>query len=120
MLLVEDAPVVRDFTVRILRRQGYTVLEAADGGEALRLAQGHSGGIHLLLTDVVMAGMSGKALADRLGAIDPSLKVLFMSGYTDDTIVHHGILDPDVAFMHKPFSPETLARKVRNVLDGRQ
>ena len=120
VLLVEDAPSMRDLTARILRRQGYTVLEAADGEEALRLAREHSDGIHLLLTDVVMPGISGKDLADRLGAIAPSLKVLFMSGYTDNTIVRYGILDPDVAFLHKPFSPETLARNVRNVLDGRQ
>jgi CheY-like chemotaxis protein len=117
ILLVEDEARVRDLARLVLQRQGYTVLEAADGQEALRLAAGHSGPIHLLLTDVVMPGMSGMALAEGLGQTHPDLKILFTSGYTDIAIAHQGVLEPGVAFLQKPFSPLALARKVRAVLD---
>jgi CheY-like chemotaxis protein len=117
ILLVEDNPEVRDLARQVLVRQGYTVLEAAEGEEALRRAEEHAGPIHLLLTDVVMPGMTGKALAERLGGLRPDLKVLYMSGYTDETIAHHGVLEPGVAFLQKPFSSFNLALKVRQVLN---
>lgn len=118
VLLVEDEPLVRNLAVRILRNQGYTVLEATNGSEAIRVAHEHARDeIHLLLTDIVMPQMGGKELADRLRLIRPGIKVLFTSGYTDNTIVQHGLLDPDIAFLEKPFSPAALVRKVREVLD---
>ena len=118
ILLVEDEPLVRDLAHRFLSEHGYTILEAADGEEALRAAQEHAGKrIHLLLTDVVMPQMGGKELADRLRRLRPSIKVLYTSGYTDEAIVHHGVLDPGTHFLQKPFSPKTLLHKVREVLD---
>jgi signal transduction histidine kinase len=118
VLLVEDEPAVRELAAHVLRAQGYTVLEADNGDAALRQVGEQAGEkIHLLLTDVVMPRMSGKELADRLKVIRPDLKVLFTSGYTDDAIVHHGVLQAEIAFLQKPFSPVTLARKVREVLD---
>jgi CheY-like chemotaxis protein len=120
VLLAEDDPAVRALAVRVLRDQGYTVLEAVDGTTALRLASEHtSTTIDLLLTDVVMPQLSGKVLFDRITALHPNITVLFMSGYTDDTIVHHGRLDPGVAFLQKPFSSSALVRKVRETLDVR-
>jgi PAS domain S-box-containing protein len=118
ILLVEDDVGVRTLEVQVLRQQGYTVLEAADGEEALHLAQTHAEDIHLLLTDVVMPHMSGRELANRLETIRPGTKVLFTSGYTDNTIAHHGMLDPGIAFLQKPFGPLALTRKVREVLDN--
>jgi CheY-like chemotaxis protein len=118
VLLVEDAAAVRAVTKQILERQGYTVLEAADGAAALRLAQDHRGPIHLLLTDVVMPQVSGRELAERLAQLRPDTKVLYASGYTDDSVVRHGILESGTAYLQKPFSPESLARKVREVLDA--
>jgi len=106
VLVVEDELSVRNITARTLREQGYTILEAANGEEALLLAQEHKGSqIHLLLTDVIMPQMNGKTLAEKLRAMRPGAKVLFFSGYTDDAIVHHGILDHGVAFLQKHFSP---------------
>jgi CheY-like chemotaxis protein len=119
VLLVEDELSVRDLAARILRRQGYKVLEASDGNEAFLLAQNHSGkNIHLMITDVVMPRMGGRELADRLKNVRSDMKVLFISGYTDDAIVHHGVLDPGIEFLQKPFSPTALAQKVREVLDN--
>jgi CheY-like chemotaxis protein len=118
ILVVEDAPDVRGLAGHVLKAQGYTVLEAANGEEALRLATGHSGPIHLVLTDVVMPGMGGKVLAEQLSGRRPGIKILFMSGYTDEAIAHQGILEPGVALLQKPFSPLALARKVRQVLDA--
>jgi two-component system cell cycle sensor histidine kinase/response regulator CckA len=101
-----------------LCQQGYTVLEAANGEEALRVAREHGGDkIHLLLTDVVMPQMGGKELADQLKLLIPEIKILYTSGYTDNAIVHHGVLDPGTHFLQKPFSPKMLSRKVREVLD---
>jgi PAS domain S-box-containing protein len=118
ILVVEDELSVRDLAVRVLERQGYELLEASNGNEALRLVQEHAGEkIDLLLTDVVMPGMSGSELAVRLRAAHAEARVLYMSGYTNNSIVHHGILEPDIYFLQKPFSPEALARKVREVLD---
>jgi len=116
VLVVEDEQAVRDLTVRILRQLGYVILTASSGAEALEIGQTHDGIIHLLLTDVVMPGMSGRHLADQLLQRRPGTKVLFLSGYTENTVVHHGVLDAGVNFLPKPFSRESLARKLREVL----
>lgn len=119
ILLVEDETVVRNLAQRVLLRNGYTVLVANRGTEALQAFQQHDGPIHLLLTDVVMpGGMNGRQLAERLLAQHPKLKVLYMSGYTDDIVVRHGVLDSDVAFLEKPFSASGLARKVSQILNS--
>ncbi len=117
VLLVEDEISVRGFAAQVLRENGYKLLEAANGDDALRMAQVYAGKIHLLLTDVVMPQMGGKELAGRLKTIQPNIKVLFTSGYTDNAIVRHGVLEPGSNFLQKPFSPVTLAQKVREVLD---
>jgi PAS domain S-box-containing protein len=120
ILLVEDEEMVRKLARTVLQKNGYTVLEASNGEEALRIVQGQNGNpIHLMVTDVVMPGMSGRQLADRLLPLRPEMKVLYMSGYTDDAIVHHGVLDPGIAYIQKPFAPDALASKVRQILDGR-
>ena len=118
ILLVEDDPDVRDLTRRVLQGQGYILLEAQNAQEGLLLSSRYSGFIHLVLTDVIMPGMNGKALAERLNQSQPKLKVLFMSGYTDNMIAQHGVLEPGIAFLQKPFGPTVLARKVREVLDS--
>jgi PAS domain S-box-containing protein len=118
VLIAEDAAPVRSVAREVLRRHGYRVLAAADGPSALELAAAHPGPIDLLITDVIMPEMSGRQLADRLRDLRTTLRVLFVSGYTDDAIVRHGILEPGIAFLQKPFSPESLARKVREVLDA--
>jgi two-component system cell cycle sensor histidine kinase/response regulator CckA len=118
VLLVEDDPEVRHVARAILRRHGYEVLEAHDGNEAISLCQQHPQHIALLLTDVVMPRMSGRQLAGQLRTIRPDLRVLFMSGYTDDAIVRHGVLEAGVAFLQKPLTPQALAAKVRQVLDA--
>jgi CheY-like chemotaxis protein len=118
ILLTEDAPALRGMARQILERYGYTVLEAPDGKEALSLARSLNGPIHLLLTDVVMPGMSGRELAERFTAHRSGVKVLYMSGYTDDAVVRHGVLRPGIAYLQKPFTPESLAHKVREVLDS--
>jgi PAS domain S-box-containing protein len=118
LLLVEDETEVRELVRDILEDQGYRVLTAQDGVEALQIAQEHERPIHLLITDVVMPRMSGKALADQLKSIRPQMRVLFTSGYTDNAIVHHGVLDEGVHFLSKPFELEALGRKVRDVLDS--
>jgi len=117
VLLVEDEKRVRDMTREILQESGYHVLEAEHGQEALLIADRHPGTIHLMLSDVVMPQMSGRELAERLVPLRQEMKVLYMSGYTDDAIVHHGVLDEGMSFIEKPFTPNALARKVREVLD---
>jgi len=117
VLLVEDAAAVRSVTHHALHRQGYTVLDAENGAEALRIAASHTGPIHLLFTDVVMPGLSGRQLADQLAAVRPETKVLYTSGYTDDAVVRHGVLESGIAYLQKPFTVDGLARKVREVLD---
>jgi CheY-like chemotaxis protein len=118
VLVVEDEESVRALACRILRERGYSVLEAADGMEALRITGEFAGEIHLVLTDVVMPGMSGRSLISQLETVRPTIKALFISGYTDNAIVHHGVLDPNVAFLQKPFSADGLVRKVREVLNS--
>jgi PAS domain S-box-containing protein len=117
LLLVEDDDQVRVVARGILRRQGYQLLEARNAGEALIASEQHKGPIHLLVTDVVMPQLSGPELAKRLAAARPEMKLLCMSGYTDDAIVRHGILEARIAYLQKPITPDTLARKVREVLD---
>ena len=118
VLVVEDAASVRMVSRQVLERYGYLVLEAPDGETALRLAAKHRGPIHLLLTDVVMPGLSGRQLAEQLAQLRPDIKTLFASGYAANAIAHHGILDSGIAYLPKPFTPETLARRVREVLDS--
>jgi PAS domain S-box-containing protein len=118
ILLVEDAQRVRAVVREILEMSGYAVLEARHGAEALEVSNRHAGPIHLLVTDVVMPQMSGRELAQRLATLRPDVKVLYMSGYTDDAIVRHGVLASGIAFLSKPFTPDALALKVREVLDG--
>jgi len=118
VLLAEDAAAVRAAARQILERSGYTVLEAPTGRDALIIASKRQTPIHLLLTDVVMPEMSGSELAEQFAEFRPASKVLYMSGYTDDAIVRHGILRPGIAYLQKPFSPDALARKVREVLDN--
>ncbi|HEX2251020.1 MAG TPA: ATP-binding protein, partial [Gemmatimonadales bacterium] len=118
VLVVEDEPLVRSLAVRALRDQGYRVLQAEDGPAALAAARSHDGEIHLLVTDVVMPGMNGKELADRLSAERPGVRVLYVSGYTDHAVVRHGVLEEGIAFLSKPFDMSNLARTVREVLDS--
>jgi two-component system cell cycle sensor histidine kinase/response regulator CckA len=117
VLVTEDDEMVRALTSRVLSAQGYRVLEATDGAAAISIAEQHPNAIDLLITDIVMPGMSGRELADRLGKLRPGLKVLFMSGYTDKAIVHQQVLDENTPFIQKPFAPQALANKVREVLD---
>jgi hypothetical protein len=118
VLLVEDEEVVRTLVREVLQRNGYQMLVARDGQEALQLSAGHDGPIHLLLTDVVMSRMSGRELVQRLCPLRPEMRVLFMSGYTDDSIVKQGMLEGGAAFLQKPFTVQTLARKVRDILEA--
>ena len=118
VLLVEDEDGVRAVAHRILERRGYHVLQAQNGQDALRIAKEETGAIHLLLTDVVMPRLGGRELAEQLSAVRPEMKVLYMSGYTDDAVVRHGILESTIDFIQKPITPEPLARKVREVLEA--
>ena len=120
ILLVEDDETVRKLAHEVLENCGYRLLEAADGVAALSVCERYEEPIHLLLTDVVMPRMGGRGVADRLAQLHPEMKVLYMSGYTDDVIVHHGGLDEGTHFLQKPFTPEDLLRKVREVLDAKE
>jgi len=117
ILVVEDDVTVRSLVPLMLRQEGYIVLVASDGEEALRMFQNHDGRIDLVITDVIMPKMNGPELADSLTQLKPNLKVLFTSGYTSNIIVHHGVLNPGVAFLEKPLIMETLSRKIRQVLE---
>lgn len=116
--MVEDDTALREFVVRALEHFGYRTLAAASGSEALALARAYPGPIDLLLTDVVMAGMSGLELAAGITGARRDTRVLYMSGYTENAIVHHGVLDEGTVLLSKPFSATDLARKVREVLEG--
>jgi len=118
ILLVEDEEQVRVVAQGILKRNGYRVIAAQNAGEALIFCEKHPGIIHMMLTDVVMPQMSGPELAKRIAKTRPDMKVLCMSGYTDDSIVRHGVLESGVSFLQKPFSPETMIRRVREVLNA--
>lgn len=118
VLVVEDDKAILNLTRKILKLYGYNVLGAQDGEEAIKVGEAQAGSIHLMLTDVVMPGMNGRELAERITLLYPETKVLYMSGYTDDAISHLGVLEPGMEFIEKPFSPESLALKVRKVLDA--
>ncbi|MGB8673892.1 MAG: CHASE4 domain-containing protein [Candidatus Acidiferrales bacterium] len=118
ILFVEDEESVRELVSEYLKNAGYNVLEAIDGAQALEVAQAHQSEIHILVTDVVMPRVSGRELATRLTATRTALKVLYVSGYTDDSIFRHGVLEGGMAFLQKPFNLKTLAQKIRAVLDG--
>jgi signal transduction histidine kinase/ActR/RegA family two-component response regulator len=118
VLLVEDEAMVRSLVRNVLQLPGYTVLEAVDADQALQRSGAHPGPIHLLLTDVVMPGMSGRALAERLAPVRPDMRVLFMSGYTDDAMVRHGVFSEGHGFIQKPFSATALMEQVRQMLNG--
>jgi two-component system, cell cycle sensor histidine kinase and response regulator CckA len=120
ILLVEDADPLRKLAEMFLKESGYRILSAPDGHQALVVARQHFGPIHLLLTDVVMPGMNGRVLGERLAPSQPGMKVLYMSGYTDSFIAGHGVLEPGTQLLHKPFTQETLTRKVRDVLDAKR
>ena len=118
LLVVEDEPSVRHLARGVLEAQGYEVLSASNGQDALHVAREHKGSpIRLVVTDVIMPLMGGKVMAEWLKTTYPDLKILFTSGYTDDAIAQHGVLEPGVAFLPKPYTPGILARKVREMLD---
>jgi CheY-like chemotaxis protein len=118
VLVVEDEAGLRALVGRVLRGRGYEVLEAVDGDEALGLAAAHDGPIHLLLTDVVMPGLGGRGLGEQLQEQRPEVRILYMSGHTEDAVVRSGVLHEKVPFLQKPFLPRALARRVREVLDS--
>ena len=115
-MLAEDERAVRTLTRTVLEKRGYTVLAARTGEEALALSKEHPGPIHLLVTDVIMPGIDGRELANRLASVHPEARVLFTSGHTEEAIDRHGALDENLTFLHKPFAPDALAQKVRQVL----
>jgi len=118
ILVAEDDDTLRNITRKMLEGYGYRVLTAPNGKDAMEVAEGHDGLIHLLLTDVVMPAMSGADLAEQMKTRVPGIKVIYMSGYTDSAIAHHGVLEEEIEFIQKPFTREGLAGKVREVLDG--
>lgn len=118
VLVVEDEPSLRSIVVEILQSSGYHVLEASNGADALDVASKEGHAIHLLMTDIVMPGIGGRELAERLSVLYPKMKILFTSGYTDDVVIRHAMLGAGAVFLQKPFSPETVSRKVREVLDA--
>ncbi len=118
ILLVEDEMAVREIESGVLQQSGYTVLNATSPQDALELCLDHKDSIHLLITDVVMPGMNGPTLAKQIAALRPGIKILYVSGYTNDALTHHELLDPNVFFLEKPFAPSTFLRKVREVLDS--
>jgi CheY-like chemotaxis protein len=119
ILIIEDEDIVRNLAIRGLTDHGYTVVEARNGAEALTYLKQHSGSVDLVISDVVMPEMGGRELGQHLALVDPELPVLYMSGYTGDDVVQRGLLDPGAPFQQKPFTPATLASKVRTMLDQR-
>lgn len=117
ILLVEDDPAVRAVAERSLRRWGYSVLSAEGGPEAIRFAQDHPEETDLLLTDIMMPGMNGLMVAEELSQIRPGIRIFFMSGYADQDLVRQGLLDPETHFLQKPFTPQELAGRVREILE---
>jgi len=117
---VEDEGILRELACEFLRGGGYQVLDSSNGAEAIQISEKHPGPIHLLLTDGVMPGMSGRQLAKHLLDARVGLKVLYMSGYTDDVVLRNGMLESDMAFLQKPFTRDLLLFRVRQVLDGKQ
>ena len=117
VLVVEDEDMIRDMVQRALTICGYSVLEATSGEEALRVNEQHDGRVHLIISDVMMPQMNGRELAERLEPLQPGVKVLYISGYTNDEVVRQGVLDENMAFLQKPFGLENLARTVREILD---
>jgi two-component system cell cycle sensor histidine kinase/response regulator CckA len=120
ILVLDDQAGVRSAVREILQLAGYLVLEASSGEEALRICTGHEGPIHLLLTDVGLPVMSGPEAARRLARLRPKMRVLYMSGYSDNALICHAVVEQGVAFLQKPFTPDALAHKVREVLDARR
>ncbi|MBI4458968.1 MAG: response regulator, partial [Acidobacteria bacterium] len=118
VLVVEDEEMLRELTCEFLQDSGYTVLAAGNGAEAIEISKRRQGPIHLLVTDAVMPGMSGRELAQRLESQRPDMKVLYVSGYTDDVVLRNGLLQPGTAFLQKPFTQNALTHKVRAVLEG--
>jgi two-component system, cell cycle sensor histidine kinase and response regulator CckA len=118
LLIVENESAIRHLLQVALRRNGYTVLAAESGREALQLVRNHAGPLHLLITDVMMPDMDGPELVRQLATIRPDTRTLFMSGYMDDTLGERGILSTNANFIQKPFSPGTIAQRVREILDG--
>ena len=118
ILLVEDEDMVRALVREVLKKSGYTILEARNGGEALLICEQHAGPIHLAVTDMVMPGMSGADLVKRLAPLRPGMKALYMSGYTEHAVLREGVPGPGAAFMQKPFAPNELAQKIREMLDA--
>src|SRR5262249_9698668 len=118
VLLAEDEEGLRILVRLVLEQYGYTVLEASDGIEALGGCERHPGPIHLLASDVVIRGPSGRELLEQATRLRPDIKVLFLSGYTEEAIVRHGVLHAGLPFLHKPFTPDALVRKVREILDA--
>ncbi|MGH7446173.1 MAG: response regulator, partial [Longimicrobiales bacterium] len=118
LLVVEDEESVRRLAVLSLREHGYRVMEASNGAEALRVLGGYDGNVDLVVTDVVMPVMGGRQLAEALKTLRTSARVLYVSGYTDDAVIRHGVQRADVSFLQKPYTPHALADKVRRVLDG--
>ena len=118
VLFVEDDELVRKLNLKILEQLGYSVVHAENGKEALELAAKHERKIDLLITDVIMPEMNGEELARKISQINPEIKILFTSGYTEDVIAPHGVLDRGIHFIGKPYKPNQLASKIREVLDG--
>jgi CheY-like chemotaxis protein len=118
VLLVEDEASLRELLREVLEASGYSVLVARDGAEVVKIAEAHTGPIHIMVTDVVMPGMSGPKIVDLMAKTRPGMKVLFLSGYSDESVTRHGLVGPGRAFLSKPFGPEVLLRKVRESLDA--
>lgn len=118
ILLVEDSDGVRDIAVRVLKGQGYNVIVAPNAKAAIEASRGFKGVIDILVTDVIMPEMSGRVLFETLGEDRPNTKLLYMSGYTDDAVVRHGVMRLETQYLQKPFSPHVLASRVREVLDA--